>query len=413
VYDGAAPAIGPVPADERITLIDCLRGAALFGIVMANMRGFNAPLAAYMRPELMGTWLPDRITQALVDWLITGKFITIFAGLFGIGFSMQMERAAAHGRNVSFFGRRMVVLFLIGLAHSWLLWWGDILTNYAVCGFFLLSFRASNQRTILVWAHTLYWFLVVLFTGVWIATLLGAHIDGDSEAMQLPEVVRTYAHGTVAQIFVTRFREWVEANAFVIFLTRIVGTFLFGVYIWRQGYLRTPSAHLEWWKKARRIGFPVGLIANGIAVLIAWYFQPNPEQPTAPSVVLFALESLGVPALSLAYTATVVILWQDSKWQQRLLPFSFVGRMALTNYLLQSLIFTTIFYSYGFGLYGRVGPLANIFFAVIVYLLQIPFSQWWLSRHRYGPVEWLWRLGTYGRINLESPTARNPHDTPA
>ena len=132
--------------------------------------------------------------------------------------------------------------------------------------------------------------------------------------------------------------------------------------------------------------------------------QPDPEQPTAPAVVMFALESLGVPALSLAYAATVVLLWQDPKWQQRLMPFSFVGRMALTNYLLQSLIFTTIFYSYGFGWYGRFGALPNIFFAVIVYLLQIPLSQWWLSRHRYGPVEWLWRLGTYGRINLEPRT---------
>ncbi len=410
MYDVAPPAIGPVPADERIAVIDCLRGAALFGIVMANMRGFNAPLAAYMRPELMGEWLPDRITQAFVDWLISGKFITIFAALFGIGFAIQMDRAAARGRDFRFFGRRMLALFLIGLAHSWLVWWGDILTNYAVCGFFLLPFRTASQRTILVWAHTLYWFLVVLFTGVWIATVFGAHMDPDSDAMNVPEIVRAYTHGTFTQIFVARFSEWVDANSFVIFLTRILGIFLFGVYIWRQGYLQMPAAHLDWWRKARRRGFAVGLTANAVAVLIASYFRLNPEKPTLLAVLTFAIDSLGIPALSLAYGATIVLLWQESTWQRRLLPFSFVGRMALTNYLLQSLIFTTIFYSYGFGWYGRVGAIANIFFALIVYLLQIPFSQWWLSRHRYGPVEWVWRRATYGQLSVTTSSLR---DTPA
>src|SRR5262245_53359786 len=105
---------------------------------MANMRGFNAPLAAYMRPELMWTWLPDRITQAVVDWLISGKFITIFAALFGVGFAIQMERAMARGGNVTFYVRRLLALLLIGLAHSFLVWWGDILVSYALAGFFLM-----------------------------------------------------------------------------------------------------------------------------------------------------------------------------------------------------------------------------------------------------------------------------------
>ena len=170
----AAEAIGPVPGEDRITVIDCLRGAALFGILTANMRGFNAPLAAYMDPRLMWSWLPDRLMQAAVDCFVQGKFITIFAALFGIGFAIQMDRAAARVQSVGFYRRRMAGLLGIGLAHSFLLWWGDILVPYAICGFLLLLFRNCSQRTVFVWAQIMYWFVIVLIAGFYIGTLFGA-----------------------------------------------------------------------------------------------------------------------------------------------------------------------------------------------------------------------------------------------
>jgi uncharacterized protein len=397
VSDPEPDAIGPVPSTERITLIDCLRGAALFGILMANMRGFNAPLAAYMRPDLMWTSLPDRVTQALVDCFISGKFITIFAALFGVGFAIQMERAMARNGSITFYGRRLAALFAIGLAHALLVWWGDILTNYAICGFFLVALRNASQRAVLAWAHALYWFVLLLFTGVYIATLFGMPLPPEEDRFKLQEVIQAYAHGTVRDVFTVRAHEWLEANSFLIILTRVLGVFLFGLYIWRQGYLRRPSEHLEWWNRAQRLGFPIGLIGNAIAVALEWRYHPDPEEPGLVSVVMFACYSVGVPALSLAYSATLVRLWQDPVWQSRLTPFSYIGRMALTNYLLQSVIFTTIFYSYGLGLYGRVGPLLNVPLAIAVYSLQVRFSMWWLNRHRYGPMEWLWRWMTYGR----------------
>ena len=133
-------------------------------------------------------------------------------------------------------------------------------------------------------------------------------------------------------------------------------------------------------------------------MVLDWTFHPNPFKPSLVTLVMFTVQSFALPALSLGYASTVVLLWQDPVWQRRLMPFSYVGRMALTNYLLQSLICTTIFYSYGLGLYGRVGPLANIFLGLAIYSAQVPFSRWWLSTHRYGPMEWIWRRMTYGRI---------------
>jgi uncharacterized protein len=392
--------IGPVPGSERITVIDALRGAALFGILVANMRGFNAPLPAYFQPDLMWTWMPDRVAQGFVDWLVQGKFITIFAALFGVGFAIQLERATARGRRMGFYARRLAALLVIGLAHAFLLWWGDILTIYALCGFFLLFFRRRTQTTVLVWAHILYWFILALFGWIVIAMHLGwMDLPADDSAKNLGETVRLYSQGTVREVFAVRAREWTEANSFLIFLTRIVGIFLFGLYIWRQGYLRHAVEHLGWWRRAQRIGLPVGIAGNLIVVALDWIYDPNPMRPSVLAFAMFAIQSVAIPALSLGYVATIVLLWQDAVWQRRLLPFTYVGRMALTNYLLQSLICTTIFYSYGLGLYGRVGPLLDLAFAVVIYSLQIPFSRWWLSRHAYGPMEGMWRVMTYGRLS--------------
>ena len=399
----ASEAIGPVPGEDRITVIDCLRGAALFGILTANMRGFNAPVAAYMDPRVMWHWLPDLLVQAVVNCFVQGKFITIFAALFGIGFAIQMDRAAARLQGVGFYRRRMAVLVGIGLAHSFLLWWGDILVSYGICGVFLLFFRNRSQRTILVWAHVMYWFVIVLFAGFYVATLLGA-APMEPPAGNVQQTIDAYARGTFGQIFLMRAQEWATVNSFVFFLTRILGIFLFGLYIWRQGYLRQPAEHLNWWHRARTIGLSVGLAGNLLWVGIDWVWHPNPMQPTLLTIVLFTLQSLALPALSLGYVSTIVLWWQNPLWQRRLMPFSYVGRMALTNYLLQSLICTTIFYSYGLGLYGRVGPLADFFLGVVIYGSQVPFSRWWLSSHRYGPMEWVWRRLTYGPVRPATVT---------
>src|SRR4029450_3518895 len=214
-----------------------------------------------------------------------------------------------------------------------------------ICGFFLLHFRTTSQRRILVWAHVLYWFIVVMFAAFYISTLFGGRPPEDS-GTSLQESLRIYAHGSLREIFALRFRDWVEANAFFPFLTRIVGIFLFGVYIWRQGYLSDPALHMDWWKKVQRLGFIVGLTGNALATMFEAVWHASPERPDLPPALWPIAGSFGIPALSLGYAATIVRLWQDPAWQQRLMPFSYVGRMALTNYLLQSLICTTIFYSY-------------------------------------------------------------------
>ena len=171
-----------------------------------------------------------------------------------------------------------------------------------------------------------------------------------------------------------------------------------------------PAEHIAWWRSAQKIGLITGVLGNLLYVVIDWIWHPSPTHPSPLVIFQFTLQSAALPTLSLGYVSTIVLLWQNPLWQRRLMPFSYVGRMALTNYLLQSLICTTIFYSYGLGLYGRVGPLVGFFLGIVIYGLQIPFSRWWLSTHRYGPMEWIWRRLTYG--SLQPGAIRTSSATP-
>ena len=391
----------PVAAQERITVIDALRGAALFGILTANMRAFFAPAAYYFNPG--DHWQgADRLVQFLIDTFVSGKFITIFATLFGVGFAIQMERAAARGQSMSFYKRRLVWLAVFGLVHALGIWWGDILLPYAICGFFLLLFRGSSQKKVWWWGMGLYWVMIVPMLAGFIAALAGHAPHGPTAptAEKIAESLRVYASGTVADIFRMRSREWMSMNsAAPMFLPRIVALFLFGLYIWRQGYLRDVAGNIGWWRRARWVGLVVGVVCNGIVAWIDWFLHPNPmEFFKWPALVAMTLGSAGLPAFSIFYSSTVVLAFQ-TPWGRRLLqPFSYVGRMALSNYLLQSVICTTIFYGYGLGQFGKIGPAWGVPLTLLVYGVQVPFSAWWLARRRYGPMEWLWRKLTYGRV---------------
>jgi len=148
--------LSPTQAEERISLIDVLRGLALFGIIAANMRGFAGPLTSYFRPSLVWNARSDFWVQAFIDTFIQGKFITIFAFLFGVGFVLQFTRAEKrHGRFVRVYVRRLFALILIGALHQLLFWWGDILISYALGGLLLIPFRKRKNKTILIWALAL------------------------------------------------------------------------------------------------------------------------------------------------------------------------------------------------------------------------------------------------------------------
>ena len=376
--------------------MDALRGAALFGILAANMRGFFAPASAYFNWHKYWTDPANVWTQAVIDILISGKFVTIFAFLFGAGFAIQLARCRERGVDFGFYNRRLAALLAFGLAHSFLLWWGDILAPYAVCGYVLLLFRNRSDRLVYRCAMGFYWWPLAVFAVMAIATLFGAKIPGppDPTDGQFQEQIRIFQQGSYLEIFRQRARDWSQLNAgFLFFFPRVIGLFLFGLWVWRKGVLADIAGHSDLLRRVRRWGLAIGLPANIAMVGISLIWHPNPFVPSPLGAVELLLGSIGMPALSAFYAATV-LLAPAGRW---LRYFSYVGRMALTNYLLQTLVCTTLFYSYGFKLFGTIGPFLGLVPTFLVYGLQIPFSAWWLASRRYGPMELVWRKLTYGK----------------
>jgi len=185
------------------------------------------------------------------------------------------------------------------------------------------------------------------------------------------------------------------------FYPRVLGVFLFGLWVWRAGIVRDLSSHSVLLRRCQLHGLWVGLLFNAATVAIAEIYHPNPLSPSIPGFVANLTGSIGVPAGSLFYASTLALLWQSPAWRRRLAPFGAVGRTALTNYLLQSIVCTTLYYSWGAGLYGTVSPLVGLGITVPIYAGQVGFTALFVRRFRAGPMEWLWRRLTYGPTALE------------
>jgi uncharacterized protein len=404
----------PTQPDERISLIDILRGLALFGILLANIRGFGGPLATYFRTDLLWKTTTDFWVQAFVDTFIQGKFITLFAFLFGVGFAVQFTRAEKRHSKFAFtYMRRLLALLFIGALHQLLFWWGDILVSYALGGFLLIPFRKRKNKTILIWALSL--MLVPLVGGAGYS--IYGYLRPDSPAKtaekqkeqiekrkktqaEVEKTVREYQTSGYAAIFKSRLGDLKQENSsqpIVVLLT--VPIFLLGFWVWRRGVFQDPAAHRDLLKRGLIVGLIAGIPAN---IAFVWgsrvvSSQNHTGPPTAMMVGLFVLVLFGRPVLSMAYACAIGLLFLRPQWRERMMPFAAIGRTALSNYLLQTIVCTTLFYGYGGGLFGKLSLLELFVPAVVLYGLEVPLSNWWLARYRFGPAEWAWRSMTYGK----------------
>ena len=397
------PVIGPVLREQRIESIDSLRGVAILGILIVNlsMRGFSLPegLPAHeLWPDVV-----DRTVETLILFFADQQFITLFAFLFGLGLAEQMMRAdAGNARFLPLYLRRLGVLFLIGLAHFLLLWDGDILHAYATDGLIVLLFLRRSPTTLLVSAAIVLC-IPLLFFGITTRYAMTGHVnpyamnwieyeDLTEDRQTIDEARHVYSHGTYAEMIEFRaggLREFLPGTDDAY----ILAGFLLGVYAARRGILHDVSAHRAFIRRVQRWGAMIGLAGSAVFVI-------GESNPSAMSVIhnvgrmclVFA-----APAMSFFYASTIVLLTRGEAWRRRLAPLASVGRMALSNYLLQSVICTTIFYSYGLALFCKVRPSLGLLLTIGVWLIQIPLSGWWLRRFQFGPVEWLWRSLTYWR----------------
>jgi uncharacterized protein len=398
------PALTPVGASERVATIDIVRGLALFGILAANIRGFAGPAVVYFQPHLLWGSFPDRLAQAFIDAFVQGKFITIFAFLFGAGFAIQLERSTrSSSRLHRVYARRLFVLILIGLVHGLFIWFGDILLIYGIVGFFLILFRNVKDRVVVPWAIGLYFFPIFLVGFVVLVSLLaGAAPPGPPPPSpdDLRELVETFRNGSWGEIQLQRMKEAVSLNwgfALVGGGPQILGIFLFGLLAWRRRFFQPAPESLPKYRRAMAWGLGFGIAGNVTEVSVRWIADISMFSFSPMSFALAVLRALAVPALSLGYVCLIILLCQRSDWFPRLQRYGAIGRTALTSYLFQSVAGTLLFYSYGLRLFALWGPALLLIPTVIIYGVQAGIMPVWLRYYLFGPVEWLWRSLTYGK----------------
>ena len=406
--------VSPISPQERIEILDVLRGLAVCGILIGNMQWFSG---YGMMPPALARQSPfiDQLTHFLVHVFVEGKFYSIFSFLFGFGFALQIARAEEHGDlKASLFKRRLFWLLVIGLLHAYLLWAGDILSIYAAMGFLLILFRKKTNGALLKWAFVL--LVIPILTYILLDVLFVAFVSPDAlarlDAAQIGfwnETVRKVQRSSYLQIVTDFNLKYIAGRyATVIFemrLPKLVAMFLLGSYAYRRGFFQNLSSHRPFIRRVLVYGLVLGLVGN---VAFAAFAGAEAVLPPSPAGIVGVITyAFGVPALALAVIALVAMLWQrgqrePSSSARRLLAWlAPVGRMALTNYLLQTVICVFIFYGYGFGLFGRVGATKATLIALGIFLFQLMMSSLWLKYFSYGPMEWIWRQLTYRRrMNL-------------
>ncbi len=401
------PVMGPTRPRDRIEVLDILRGFALFGILLVNMRVFSGP--GELSTQLF-TGSADRVASGLIEFFAQQKFLSLFTFLFGLGFALQMGRAKARGaRFAPIYCRRLLGLLLIGVLHGFFLADVDTLQAYVLVGFLLLFFRHRSPRTILITAFVC--LLIPIGRDAVELKLREIHLanpqaaeemrreDADRAAARRARL-EAYAKGTYGEIVVHRAKFWKRVYFSLDFYPSWLGEefvmFLLGLYVGRRRIFENLSVHLPFIRKILWWVLGLGLLCTAVSYAMSQLTDPALPYLTRPLGSL--LWAVGAPALSFFYASILLLLAQRQIWKPRLYPLATAGRMALTNYLLQSVICTTIFYSYGLGLYGQVGPAAGVSLTVLIFVTQIMLSVWWMRRFRFGPVEWLWRTLTYGKL---------------
>ena len=406
----------PVDARERIDVLDVLRGFALFGVLLANVLWFFSGFGDLTTEEVarLPTIVLDPAVLELESFFVVNKFLTIFSFLFGVGFALQLQRAnESCAPAARLYLRRMSWLFLLGAAHALLVWYGDILHLYAVLGLLLAGWVTCSDRTLIRWGLV---FALVAPVAVrallWgLPSMTGGSVDpvADFESRWETATAQHAAfeapgYAGIVRANAVELWAWLATDHALTTGLAGFGKFLLGFWAGRSGILvRAASARADSddpavvaMRRGLAWGLAIGVACEG--VLVADKALPALDAETwGAKVAESALWHTGVLALATSYVCGIVLLSRRPDWNRTLHLLAPAGRMALTNYLGQSVICIFIFYGIGLGWYGRVGPTAALGITIAVFAAQAALSAWWLQRFRFGPAEWAWRSLTYGR----------------
>jgi uncharacterized protein len=418
----------PIGAGERIMSIDVLRGFALCGILVMNIPWFARSSAAFFNPTLGGgfegadywTWL---ISHLFFDM----KMMTIFSMLFGAGMLVMTSRAEAAGRSAAgIYYRRLVWLLLFGLLHAYFIWSGDILYTYALCGMLLYPLRRLRPVTLIVLGLALLFIGNLMTMGMgWFfasarsaAEVAQAAIDAGQSPTEfqramldawpqmkqgfIPSAERvaeeTAAHtGGYWKLFIFRVPETImmQTSLFITMLMwRAAGVMLLGMALMKMDVF-TARRSTKFYAGLMAAGYLAGLPMVGAG---AWFMQEQDFDFIALFKYGWTYNYVGSIFVALGHIGLVMLVCKLGLLQWLTKGLAAIGRMALTNYLMHSVICATLFFGWGFGIWGELSRFETMGVVLAILAFQFIFSQLWLSAFRFGPTEWLWRTLTYWRV---------------
>lgn len=407
----AAP-LTPTTPSRREPVLDLLRGAALLGITLVNVQLMAGPAVFAL---FSGDPLPDAgpgapFVRAAVNLLATGKFVSSFSILFGLGAAMIALRAMDAGaRPGPLLARRYGLLAVLGLGHMVLLFPGDVLFIYGVSGFVLLAFLRVRARTALIWAVGLIVLSTVAFAGLTAAqAALGSTPDPAwtaEVAAREAAALEAYAAGSLPGILATNafLAWWIQLDQ-LFALPWFLGLFLLGLAATRAGMVADLAGHRPRLVRLAQVCLPVGLVLNLPQIVASPETMSTGGLSPAVAVLGAVAYTLGAPVLAVGYLSGLAVLGLDRGVHRGLRRrLAALGSIALTGYLSQSALALLVFG--GLRLYGRLGALGELVVVAGIWTVLLLAAPWWTSRYRFGPVEWVWRSLTYG---VRPPLRRVP-----
>ena len=400
----------PTAKSERIPEIDMLRGVAILGILMVNCLFFSNTIYSMIVVPAEPATGANHVAELIIRFFAEQKFISLFSMMFGLGAGVLCTRAIARGHKFApFYAKRLLVLLFIGLFHAIIIWSGDILVTYAVLGFLLIAFDKARPKTLLIWFFILM-SIPLLFNGLstlaivlWKTTPGGpeaaAKLFGEQNEMfqKLSDTAfAAYSSGSYSDILSARMGELrFMLQGLFFYGWNVLAMFLLGLWFWKTEKFQDIDTNKGFFKKLMVFGLVVGVCGN-----LVYTIMRQGTSPAMPSPRLFMATlglQFGAPSMMLFYVSSVVLAARTSLGQKILSPLRAIGRTALSNYLLQSLVFTTIFYSYGGAQFGKIGAAGALLMTLVMFAIQLPLSNWWVKRFKFGPMEWVWRSLTYGK----------------
>ncbi len=375
---------------------------------MVNVGFFASTWSGISDPSFDG--IASDGASAFVTFFFESKFYLLFSFLFGYSFTIQMDSAARKGLPFGRrFGRRLIGLFVLGLAHGLLFFEGDILMIYAIAGCALYLVRNWSPRGALIVAGA----LLILASLIW-ALLASTALDDPDPfrsdpvelAAQAEELEAGYGSGSIGAVFETRSGELGETFLVLLLLQgpSAMAMFLVGLAAGRVRALHEPGRFQTLWRRMLLLGLLLGLPAAGF---YAWAGHEPALAHPATELFALSLDVLLAPALAAAYLAAFVLARNTRAGEGLIGALAPAGRIALSNYLLQSIALSLIFTGYGLGLVGQVSPGVAVLIAIAVFTAQTWLSALWLRKHRYGPAEWALRAFT----NWSWPSWRSSEPT--